>query len=113
MFITIDSEKGITCSEGLVFNEGMRLIGSAALHIMHDADDFAKKNARDAGEYEEIHGHIYDMFNAMAGNILDQFDGERSPNTSLTERAILEAENAILDRETATVAEESETEDPA
>jgi hypothetical protein len=111
MFITIDTEKGITCSEGLVFEEAMRLLGSATIHIMNDADAFAKEKANDAEEYEEVHGHIYDMYNFMAGNILNKFDGDRSPCTDLTAQAILEAENAILDRETATVAETEETED--
>lgn len=114
MFITIDSEKGISCSEGLAFVDAMRLIGSATLHIMNDVDENAKANAKDAGEYEETHGHIYDMYNTMAGNILDQFDHERSPATDLTAQAILEAENAILDRETTEeAAPEETTEDPA
>lgn len=116
MFITIDSEKGISCSEGLVFEEALRLLGSATIHIMKDADAFAEKNAKDAGEYEAVHGHIYDMYNFMAGNILNQFDGDRSPHTDLTAQAILEAENAILDREAAIPAEETteeSTEDPA
>lgn len=114
MFITIDSEKGITCSEGLTFVDAMRLIGSATLHIMNDADANAKATAEDSGQYEEIHGQIYDMFNTMAGNILDQFDPTTSPATDLTARAILEAENAILDRETTEeAAPEENTEDPA
>lgn len=111
MFITIDTEKGIACSEGLVFEEAMRLLGTATLHILNDADEFAKSNAKDAGEYEEVHGHIYDMYNYLASNILDRFDGDRSPCTDLTAQAILEAENAILDREAAAAAESDETED--
>lgn len=118
MYITIDSEKGLQCSEGLTFFEAMQLIGTATLQLMNDVDAHAKEGAKDAGEYEEVHGRIYDIYNVMAGNILDKFDGSRSPATDLTAQAILEAENAILDRETSTTddtetTEEEPTDSPA
>ena len=106
MFIHIDSEKGIQCSEKLTFIEALQLIGSATLQLMNDCDANAKANAPDEKAYEEVHGRIYDLFNVIAGNVLDQFDGDRSPATDLTAQAILEAENAILDRETADVENE-------
>ena len=103
MYITIDSEKGLSCSEGLTFVDALRLIGTATLQIMNDVDANAKENAASSEEYEAAHGQVYDLYNHMAGNILDRFDGDRSPATDLTTQAILEAENAILDRETAEV----------
>ena len=108
MFITIDAEKGITCSEKLTFEEAMMLIGSATLQLMHDVDEHLKATAESSEEYNEAHGRIYDMYNIMAGNILDAFDSDRSPSTDLTAQAILEAENAILDREVPTVVTTSE-----
>lgn len=103
MYITIDSEKGIIGSENLNFMDALRLIGSATLQIMNDVDATIKENAKDSGEYEQAHGKIYDMYNFMAGNILDQFDGTRSPATDLTAEAILRAENEILDEKVPTI----------
>lgn len=109
MFINIDSEKGITASEHISFEDSMRLIGTAALALMHGLDDYVKE--QNPEEYEAVHGHIYDTFNIMAGNILDDFDSSRSPATDLTAEAILRAENQILDEAVPTV--EEETESPA
>ena len=50
-------------------------------------------------DFQEVRGRVYDMYNIMAGNILDTYDPTRSPQTDLTAQAIMEAENAILDRE--------------
>ena len=99
MFLHIDSEKGLSASEKLGFEDAMRLIGTAALAMMDGLDEHVKKNAADAGEYEKTHGYIYDTFNTLAANVLDAFDSTKSPGTDLTAQAILEAENAILDRE--------------
>jgi hypothetical protein len=114
MFINIDSEKGITSSENLTFENAMRLIGTATIAIMQGFDEDMKKQFSDE-EFKEIHGRVYDMYNIMAGNILDTYDPTRSPQTDLTAQAIMEAENAILDREVPeTNPEESESEsDPA
>lgn len=125
MFIHIDSETGISSNEHLSFEDSLRMIGTAALSIMQGLDTYVKEN--DADNYETVHGHIYDMFNIMAGNILDAFDENRSPATDLTAEAILRAENEILDEQvptlepeetieievTPTETEEAETESPA
>ena len=95
MFLHIDSEQGLSSNEKLGFEDAMRLIGTAALSIMQGLDQYVKEN--DAESYEQVHGRIYDIFNIMAGNILDAFDGTRSPATDLTAEAILRAENQILD----------------
>lgn len=95
MFIHIDTEEGISTNEHLSFEDSLRLIGTAALSMMTGLDDYVKEN--DAENYESVHGRIYDMFNIMAGNILDAFDSTRSPATDLTAEAILRAENEILD----------------
>lgn len=96
MYITIDSDSGkITASEHLSFEDSMRLLGTAQLTLMHGLDDYVKE--QDPESYPEVHGHIYDLFNIMAGNILDNFDNTRSPATDLTAEAILRAENEILD----------------
>lgn len=95
MFLHIDSEQGLSSNEKLGFEDAMRLIGTAALSIMQGLDQYVKEN--DAENYEQVHGRIYDTFNIMAGNILDAFDGTRSPATDLTAEAILRAENQILD----------------
>jgi len=110
MYIHIDAEKGLRCSEGLSFVDALRLIGTATLHLMNDVDDYAKENAKTDEEYNDAHGKVYDLYNHMAGNILDQFDCTRSPATDLTTQAIMEAENAILDRETAEVESEETSE---
>jgi hypothetical protein len=126
MFIHIDSETGISSNEHLSFEDSLRLLGTAALSLMKGLDTYVKEN--DADNYESVHGHIYDTFNIMAGNILDAFDDTRSPATDLTAEAILRAENEILDEKvpdepkvketieievTPTAVEEEETESPA
>jgi hypothetical protein len=98
MFINIDSEKGITSSEKLTFENAMRLLGTATIAIMQGFDEDMKKQLKEE-EFKELRGRVYDMYNIMAGNILDTYDPMRSPSTDLTAQAIMEAENAILDRE--------------
>lgn len=110
MYIHIDSEEGISCSEKLTFEDSMRLLGTAIMQIMHDVNDHVRKTATNAEEYAVAHGRIYDMFNIMAGNILDSFDPGRSPYTDLTAEAILKAENAIL--EETPPSDESQDESP-
>lgn len=97
MFIHIDSETGISSNEHLSFEDSLRMVGTAALSLMQGLDAYVKDNAPE--DYESVHGHIYDTFNIMAGNILDAFDNTRSPATDLTAEAILRAENAILDEQ--------------
>lgn len=99
MFITIDQEKGLTCSDGLTIGDALRLVGTATLYMLQSCDADFKEKAETEEEYNEAHGKLYDMYNFLAGNILDKFDGDRSPSTDLTAQAILEAENAILDRQ--------------
>ena len=101
MFIHIDTEAGISTSEQLSFEDSLRLIGTAALSMMTGLDDYVKEH--DAENYEGVHGRIYDMFNIMAGNILDAFDSTRSPATDLTAEAILRAENELLDEKVPTI----------
>lgn len=116
MFITIDSENGITASEKVSFEDGMRMLCTACLALMDGLDARVKETAESEEEYNEVHGHIYDIYNQYAGAVLDSFDSERSPHTDLTAQAILEAENAILDREVPTEETEKteeETESPA
>lgn len=98
MFINIDSEKGITSSEKLTFENAMRLLGTATIALMQGFDEDMKAQLSEE-EFEKVHGRVYDMYNIMAGNILDTYDPTRSPQTDLTAQAIMEAENAILDRE--------------
>lgn len=104
MFIKIDTEEGITSNEHLSFEDSLRLLGTAALSMMQGLDQYVKEN--DAENYESVHGRIYDMFNIMAGNILDAFEPTRSPATDLTAEAILRAENEILDEAVPTLAPE-------
>jgi hypothetical protein len=117
MFIHLDPETGIQTSENLKFDDAMRLLGTAALALMDGLDNYIKE--KDPDNYDEVHGHIYDTFNILASNVLDAFDNTRSPGTDLTAQAILEAENAILDREVPTIEPtpdttvEEETDGPA
>lgn len=126
MYLHIDSEEGISSNEHLSFEDSLRILGTAALSLMKGLDNYVKEN--DAENYESVHGHIYDTFNIMAGNILDAFDNTRSPATDLTAEAILRAENEILDEKVPTIPEpvkeievtpteipeeETETESPA
>ena len=92
MFIKIDTEEGITASPKLTFGDALRLIGTATLALMNGVAD---ANNND----EKVKGEVYDMYNTLDGNILDGFDGDRSPATDLTAQAIPEAENALLDRQ--------------
>jgi hypothetical protein len=105
MFINIDSEKGITSSEKLTFENAMRLLGTATIAIMQGFDEDMRKQLSEEA-FNEVHGRVYDMYNIMAGNILDTYDPTRSPQTDLTAQAIMEAENAILDREVPDTEEE-------
>ena len=98
MYLHIDSEEGLSASEKLSFEDGMRLTCTAALALMDSLAQHVKETAPEE-EYIKVRGAIYDTFNEMAGAVLNAFDGERSPNTDLTAQAIMEAENAILDRE--------------
>ena len=98
MFLHIDVEEGktnISASERLSFEDSLRILGTTALSLMRGLDGYVKDN--DPENYDAVHGHIYDTFNIMAGNILDAFDDTRSPATDLTAEAILRAENEILD----------------
>ena len=113
MFIHIDSENGLNASENLNFEDGMRMLATACLYLMDTLDQHVKANAQDSGEYEKVHGAIYDTFNEMAGAVLDSFDNTRSPHTDLTAQAIMEAENAILDRTEVTTETNEETNSPA
>lgn len=97
MFLNIDSEKGVTFSEKLSFEDSLRLLGTTALSLMQGLDTYVKEN--DPDNYEQVHGHIYDTFNILSGNILDTFDNTRCPATDLTAEAILRAENEILDEQ--------------
>jgi len=99
MFIKLDTEKGITASIGLNFGDAMRILGSGISQIMHSLDDTPVAEGVDE---KKRHGGIYDMFNRMAGSILDEFDAGRTPATALTAEAILKAENEILDEKTKT-----------
>lgn len=108
MFIHIDTEAGISASEHLSFDDSLRLLGTAILSMMEGLDKYVKEN--DADNYESVHGHIYDKFNIMAGNILDAFDNTRSPATDLTAEAILRAENEILDEQVTEIEPEEVTE---
>lgn len=99
-YINISALNGIEVSERLDITAGLRLLGTAILAIMQGAVDNAAKTFVDDDEkISLIKGGIYDMTNSMFGNILDMFDPENSPQTNLTAQAIMEAENAILDRE--------------
>ena len=111
MFLHIDSENGLSASEKLGFEDAMRLLGTAALAMMDGLDAHVKENAKDEEEYNQTHGYIYDTFNILASNVLDAFDNTMTPGTDLTAQAILEAENAILDREVPDT--EEETDSPA
>lgn len=117
MFIHIDSDAGLSASDHLTFTDALRLLGTAALSLMDGLDTYVKEH--DPEQYDEVHGHIYDQFNVLAGNILDAFDNTRSPATDLTAEAILRAENEILDAAVPTIEpeeaadEEETTESPA
>lgn len=115
MFLHIDvSEDGqssISASEKLSFEDSLRILGTASLSLMKGLDAYVKEN--DPEHYEDVHGHIYDTFNILAGNILDAFDNTRCPATNLTAEAILRAENEILDENVPDVDEDEETDSPA
>lgn len=104
MVLHIDTEKGLSSDEHLSFEDTLRILGTATLSLMAGLDQYVKEH--DAENYEQVHGHIYDTYNIMAGNILDAFDNTRSPATDLTAEAILRAENEILDEKFPTEAEE-------
>lgn len=90
-----DGTVNLSSSEHLKFEDALRLLGTTALSLMKGLDAYVKDT--DAEHYDKVHGHIYDTFNILSGNILDAFDNTRTPATDLTAEAILRAENAILD----------------
>ena len=73
---------------------GLELLGNASLHVMKHCVE----EAPDALE-EPIQKDLYDKYNCMASNILSAFDPEADLHPSLTERAILEMENKLIDKD--------------
>lgn len=67
---------------------------SAQLALMNDMLSKVPKEDR-----EEAKGDLYDKYNFAASNILDMFAPELELRPNLTTKAILEAENKILERE--------------
>ena len=76
----------------LNLEDALLLLGSAFLHILNRAADSNKDPA--------VKDALYDAANSLFSNILKEFAPEIEMRPDLTVQAILEAENAILDRVT-------------
>lgn len=83
--------------QNLNLEDTLLLLGSAFLHILNRAAETTPKD-------KEI---LYDSANALFSNILQSFAPEIEMRPDLTVEAILEAENAILDRKVGALEQEA------
>ena len=110
--IAEDNQKvSIRADENLSFPEVMQAMSTAILHIMRDCTDFTVKQIlaqnpdhEDQATLKEAatkrcKEELYDMFNCAASNVLCAFAPEIEAHPDLTAQALLDAENAFLQRQ--------------
>ena len=109
--IAEDNQKvSIRADENLSFPEVMQAMSTAILHIMRDCTDFtvnqilAQNPDQDQAALKEAatkrcKEELYDMFNCAASNVLCAFAPEIEAHPDLTAQALLDAENAFLQRQ--------------
>lgn len=74
--------------------DALELLGNASLQVMRYCIEDAPESLQDT-----IRKDLYDKYNCMASNILSTLDPEADLHPGLTERAILEMENKLIDDE--------------
>lgn len=88
-----DNKVSISYNHSITLPEFITLMSTAILSAMQQT----VANVPEA-EREHAKEEIYDMYNAAASNTLHYFAPEIDMRPHLTTQAILEAENAIIDR---------------
>ena len=92
--ITLHNEQvGLTVDSPTNTSELLTVLFTAALSVMQTTVAGAPE-----AEQDLIRGELADAFNSGATSVLETFDPERQEHPDLTTQAILEAENAILER---------------
>lgn len=90
----IDNKYTVQVSPSGTILDVLELLGNASLHLMKHCVEEAPEALKDT-----ITKDLYDKYNCMASNILSAFDPEADLHPNLTEKAILEMENKLIDRE--------------
>lgn len=84
----------------------LTLLFTGLLGILNNALETIKAGEPDVDE-AEIRGHLYDMVNCGAAHVLDTFQPDPANKADeLTAQAIMEAENKILELQTAVSTDE-------
>lgn len=90
----IDNKYTVQVSPSGTILDVLELLGNASLHLMKHCVEEAPEALKDT-----ITKDLYDKYNCMASNILSAFDPEADLHPGLTERAILEMENKLIDKD--------------
>lgn len=72
----------------------LELLGNATLQTMRFCVEEAPESIK-----KTIREDLYDKYNCMASNILEALDPEAELHPGLTEKAILEMENKLIDKQ--------------
>lgn len=89
-----DNKYDIKISPSGTILDILELLGNASLQAMKFCVEEAPEDLQDT-----IRKDLYDKFNCMASHILETLDPEAELHPTLTEKAILEMENKIIDKE--------------
>ena len=89
----IDNKYTVQVSPSGTILDVLELLGNASLHLMKHCVEEAPEALKDT-----ITKDLYDKYNCMASNILSAFDPEADLHPTLTEKAILEMENKLIDK---------------
>ena len=89
-----DNKYDIKISPSGTILDILELLGNASLQAMKFCVEEAPDDLQDT-----IRKDLYDKFNCMASHILETLDPEAELHPTLTEKAILEMENKIIDKE--------------
>lgn len=89
-----DDKVSVEANRGVTTPEYMELLAKVNLAIMQQTVAMADEQHK-----EVITNELYDLYNIAASNTLMLFAPGKELRPNLTAQAILEAENAIIDRE--------------
>ena len=86
----------------------MQAFCTAILNLMNKCTADFNATTEDETERKRFKEFLYDEANANMSNVLESYAPELDAHPNLTEQAILEAENAILEKQFAEQAEQTE-----
>lgn len=89
-----DDRVKISYKEAVPFTDFLQVISTGVLTAMNSIVASAPED-----QQQQIKEDLYDMYNAAASNTLHYFAPEIEMRPHLTSQAILEAEDAIIERE--------------